>query len=322
MSEKLRTNLLNGEPYYGMDTSVSKTELEAKGRHIEEAASAAHEALYDAYHEGDPRVAVFDDPDNEETGQYISFKDAQGNPCYEPWDDKNPATDIGCRGANPDFKGVLNPTTVFHADKGTLDDFRRRGAPQELLEALDAVTLFNNFIIKKVAKPYLAQVAEAFGKNPAEYIEKFYPDERRARTLTRAILYHIDAPEGMRPVSRIDQAELLIKEHGDKSSYTIDALQTSPGLQYFVDGQWRDAKTDITCFRGTADDELEESDTGRLTPPTVHRAIVREDLVASAPPTLIKRGIGRMALPTFISLSGETARAVQANSAETHPTGL
>ncbi len=319
MSE-LRTKLLEGVPYYGMDELVSKTELEAKGRHVEEATAAAHEALYSGYREGNPRIVVFNDSDSELKSQYISFRDAEGKHCYGPWDAQNPATDIGGRGANPDFEGVLNPTTVFHADMGALIDYQRRGAPPELLDALDAVVLFNNFIVTRVAKPYLAQVAEAFGKNPAAYIAKFYPENKRSRTLTRAILYHLDAPDGMRPVSKLDGAQLLIKEHSDKSSYTIDSRQTSAGLQYFVDGIWRDAQTEIACFRGTADDELTADGQGSCTPPTVHRAIVREDLSTVASPALTSKGIARIALPTFISLSTHGARVVQANSAETHPT--
>ena len=319
MSE-LKQSLLEGVPYYGMDELVSKTELETEGRHVEEATAAAHEALYRWHDDEDPRAGVFSDLDSDLEGQYIGFVDADGNICYGPWDKQNPATDIGGRGANPDFKGVLNPTTVFHADMGALVDYQRRGAPQELLDALDAVVLFNSFIVNQVAKPYLAQVAEAFDKDPLAYVAKFFPEGRRARTLTRAILYHLDAPEGMRPVSKADGAELLIKEHSDKSSYTIDALQSSPGLQYFVDGIWRDARTEIACFRGTADDELTKNDHGSLTPSTVHRAIVREDLPRVASPNLTSKGIARIALPTFISLSTQGARVVQPNSAETHPT--
>lgn len=320
MSE-LRTKLLEGVPTYHMDEFVSKDELERRARYVEEAASEAHEALYAGFHEGHPRVVVFDDPDSEQKGQYISFKDSAGNPCYGPWDARNPATDIGLRTVNPNFEGVLNPTTVVHADKHSFADYCERQAPPELLEALAAVVMFNNFIVKQVAKPYLAQVAEAFGKDPAVYIAKFYPEGQRSRTLTRAILYHLNASEGMRPVSRVDGAELLIKEHSDKSSYTIDSRQTSKGLQYFVDGIWRDAQTEIACFRGTADDELTENEQGSRTPSTVHRAIVREDLRKVASPTLTSKGIARIALPTFISLSTSNARVVQANSAETHPLG-
>lgn len=320
MSE-LRTKLLEGVPSYHMDALVSKTELEAKGRQVEEATAAAHQHLYSGYAEGDPRVVVFDDPDSELKGQYIGFSDSEGNPCYGPWDAQNPATDIGGRGANPDFEGVLNPTTVFHADMEALVDYQRRGAPKELLDALDAVVLFNSFIVREVAKPYLAQVAEAFSKDPAAYQAKFYPEGRRSRTLTRAILYHLNAPQGMRPVSLVDGAELLIKEHSDKSSFTIDSRQTSKGLQYFVDGIWRDAQTEIACFRGTADDELTDNGAGSLTPSTVHRAIVREDLPTAVSPALAKKGLARIALPTFISLSTSGARVVQANSAETHPLG-
>ena len=319
MSE-LKTELLEGVPSYQMDDLVPKAELEQRVKYVEEAASAAHEALYLGFHEGNPRVVVFDDPDSEQTGQYISFKDKEGNPCYSPWDAQNPATDIGLRGANPHFGGVLNPTTVLHADSGAFYDYYHRQAPPEVLEALAAVVLFNNFIIKHIAIPYLEQVAEAFGKDPAIYVAKFYPENARARTLTRAILYHLDPPKGARPVSKLDGAELLIKEHSDKSSFTIDSRQTSKGLQYFVDGIWRDARTEVACFRGTADDELTESGEGSLTPPTVHRAIVREDLPSIVSPELAKKGIARIALPTFVGLSTKGARVVQANSIETHPT--
>jgi hypothetical protein len=319
MSE-LRTELSEGVPSYRMDTLVPKAELEQRAKHVEEATSAAHEALFLGFHEGDPRVVVFDDPDSEQTGQYISFKDAQGNPCYGPWDAENPATDIGLRGANPRFEGMLNPTTVLHADSGAFYDYYHRQAPPEVLEALAAVVLFNNFIVKKVAIPYLEQIAEAFGRDPVAYVAKFYPEGRRARTLTRAILYHLNPPEGTRPVSKIDGAELLIKEHSDKSSFTIDSRQTSKGLQYFVDGIWRDARTEVACFRGTADDELTDTGKGSLTPPTVHRAIAREDLPSVVSPELAKKGLARIALPTFISLSTRGARVVQANSVETHPT--
>lgn len=316
----LKENLLTGSPYYGMDELVSRAELAQKGVAVEQAAAAAHRALYEGYQEKNPRVARFDDPDSSQTNQYISFKDAGGNICYDPWDAQNPATDIGIRGANPDFEGILNPTTVIHADAGALDDYRRRGAPKELVEALDAVRLFNGFIIRNVAIPYLQQVAEAFGKESDEYVGKFYPKHQRARTLTRAILYHLDAPDGMRPVSKIDGQPLLIKEHSDKSSFTIDALQSSAGLQYFVDGLWRDAGTEIACFRGTADDELTADDQASLTPSTVHRAVMRQNSLDNTSVSLRASGIARIALPTFVSLTTSDARVVQANSAETHPT--
>lgn len=315
MSE-LRTNMLIGAPYYGMNTFVSEAELALKGKHVHEATLAAHEALYTGYQNGDPRVIVLDDPDSDLTGQYLTF-DAEG-PCYGSWDRRNTATDIGLRGANPGFEGILNPTTVVHADQQALSDYSRRGAPPELLEALDAVAVFNRFIVKEVAMPYLEQVAEAFGKDPAEYLAKFFPDGERWHTITRAILYQRYAPVGMRPIGS-DGTELLIKEHHDKSSYTIDALQSSSGLQQMVEGEWRDAGTEITCFRGAADDELTEDGRGSLTPPTLHRAVVQEGLW-TASPDLLQRGISRIALPTFICLSHADARRVQANSADTHPT--
>ncbi len=326
MSE-LRQKILEGVPYYGMDRSVPKAELERLGKGVEEATAAAHEALYLGHAERDPRVVVLDDAASEYTGQFITFADGEGRPCYGAWDAENAATDIGIRGVNPYFpfdqvppKERPNFITVVHGDMLAAMDYQRRRVPRHLVDALDAVALFNGFIVEQVAKPYLAQVAEAFGKDPEAYVAKFYPKDRRSRTLTRAILYHLNAPPGMRQVSQIDGAELLIKEHKDKCAYTIDALQSSPGLQYLVDGIWRDARTEIACFRSAGDDELAETDKGSLTPPTFHRAVAREDLPSVVSPELARRGIARIALPVFVNLSTKGVRDVPASSDETHST--
>lgn len=317
MSE-LKQNLLEGVPYYGMDEGVSHGELEEKGKALEEAAAAAHEALYLGFHEGNPQVGVFDDPDSESNGQYIGFRDGEGEVCFGPWDPNDQGSDIGLRAANPDYKGVLNPTTVLHADLMALVDFQRRGAPKELIEAIDAAVLFANFTVKKIAIPYLEQVAEAFEKDPKKYVDHFFPEGQRAHTIQRTILYHANAPEGMRPTSQLDGAELLIKEHKDKTSFTIDTRQSSTGLEYFVDGIWRSAKTKIACFRGANDDLLTTSGEGSLTPSTFHRALYLNLPPEDIPPHLASRGLVRAAMPLFVSQCAADARRVKANSTDTH----
>lgn len=301
--EKLRNNLINGVPYTpeniqsmgGSDRQV----LADLSQGVEESCLAVHAAMYEGLEQGDPRVIVFTD-DPTEPEKYVSFKDQYGEPCFSTFVEGNPATDIGVRGANPDFEGVLNPTTVVHADRQAVDDYRERGAPEELLEALQAVRLFNAFIIDKVAIPYLREVAEAFKMDVDEYIDHFFPSDQRANTLTRVIQYHLSAREGMRPVGEQDGLPLLIKAHSDKSSFTIDSVQSSSGLQYWDSEarEWVNAGTEVACFKGAAEGFLPHD-----IPATPHRVVFEEDLPQKASEKLKKVGIGRIAVPTFVAVT-------------------
>lgn len=314
MSERIATvkkNIEKGIPYYGMDDAVDKEALAARTTAAKEASLAAHEALLQAYQEG--RVVFLDGDKPGEEKMYITFADKQGRPCLFAWDEGNPATDIGIRSVNPEYSGTVNPTTIIHADTQAERDFLERDAPFEAVEAIGTLSRLNQFVLSKVAQPYLRQIAVAFDQDPDEYSEIFVPRQRRARTLTRAILYHLNALPTHRPVGS-DGKPLLIKEHNDKSSFTIDVEQSSPGLQYHVDGEWRDADTRIACFRGAADSYLPVT-----TPPTLHRAVFRPEVQTAPSPELTKRGIARIAIPTFISPSTEGARVVEAGSLETHP---
>ncbi len=309
----LKRNLQKGIPYYGMDDEVDREALAQHVAAAQETTIAAHEALQQAIQEG--RVVFLDGDKPGEEKMYVTFPDKDGKPCLFAWDPGNPATDIGIRTVNPEYKGTVNPTTIFHADSQAERDFLTRGAPLEAIEAIAAMTRFNQFILREIAKPYLSKIALAFGQDPGQYLDLFVPNNKRPRTLTRAILYHLNAPAEQRPVGP-DGESLLIKAHNDKGSYTIDGAQSSPGLQYRVDDEWHEAETRIACFRGAADDYLPE-----VTPPTTHRAVFRPELQAEPSPELAKRGIARIAIPTFISPSVDGARVVKAGSVETHPEG-
>ncbi len=316
MSEKLaaiKSNLEHGIPDHSMDDLVSKQELKLYTEGAKQGLLVAHAALHHAFKEGDPSVVSFDG-DKGEKDLYISYKDKSGNPTYMPWDAKNPATDIGLRAPNPNFEGVVNPMTIIHADSEAARDFAERGAPKTVVDAVDAVARLNKFIVDEAAIPYLREVAESFEVSPDEYINIFFPENGvRARTLTRVIGYHRNAAPGQRPVSNTDEKELLIKEHNDKSSYTVDIEQSARGLQYFVNRKWQDADTRITSFRGAADDYLGLK---RQTPATFHRAVVGGE--GELPKEFQDAGIARVAIPLFISPSIEGARIVEAGSSETH----
>lgn len=289
----LREHLEVGKPYI---MEHNTTELKTLGKGVEQATLEAHRHLYEGLTENNPNVMVFTD-DEKEPKKYITFRDSHGEPCYIEFQEGNSATDIGIRGVNPDFGGVINPTTVVHADREAVKDFHDRGAPKVLVDALDAVRIFNNFIVKKVAQPYLRQVAEEYSVDPDEYVENFFPTGERAHTLTRVIMYHLDAVEGMRPIGETDGVPLLIKQHNDKSAFTIDSVQTSSGLQYYdiEKKEWINAGTEVACFRGSAESFLPE-----ILPPTAHRVVFEEDLKEKAATNLVKVGIGRIAIPTFI----------------------
>lgn len=316
MSKELATiksNLEQGIPDHSMDELVSKQELRLHTEGAKQGLLVAHAALHHAFKEGDPSVICFDG-DKGENDLYISYKDKYGNPTYAPWDAKNPATDIGLRAPNPNFEGVVNPMTIIHADSEAAKDFAERGAPKVVVDAIDAVAQLNKFMVDEAAIPYLRQVAESFGINPDEYVDIFFPkDGKRARTLTRIIGYHENTAPGQRPISKTDGRGLLIKEHNDKSSYTVDIEQSARGLQYFVNGEWKDADTRITSFRGAADDHLGLE---KQTPATFHRAVVGGE--GELPQEFTNKGIVRVAAPLFISPSVDGARVVRAGSSETH----
>ncbi len=316
MSEKLATiksNLEQGIPDHLMDELVSRKDLEVYTKGAKDALLVAHAALHHAFREGDTRVTAFHG-DKGEQNLYITYRDRYSNPTYAPWDTGNPATDIGLRAPNPEYEGVVNPMTIVHADSEAAGDFQKRGAPEEMVDAVDAAAQLNKFIVDEAAIPYLRQVAEAFGIDADEYVEIFFPsDGSRARTLTRVIGYHQDAQPGQRPVSKVDEKELLIKEHNDKSSFTVDIEQSARGLQYLVDGKWQPADTRITSFRGAADDYLGLE---KQTPPTFHRAVVGGE--GELPKKFQDAGLVRIAIPLFISPSVQDARVVEAGSSETH----
>ena len=311
----IRNNVEHGIPTRGIVDEIAMHELDPYVKEAEEAALVAHETLYAHFADGNPRVVTFGDEDSGERDKYISYADQGGNPLFGPWDSKRPSTDIGLRGINPDFSGVANPTTVVHADTLATKDFQERGAGQEVIDAIDAVAKLNKFVEDSIAKPYLAQVAQAFGIDPDTYLANFFAKERgrRQQILTRVIMYHLVAVPGGRPTGS-DGAPLLIKEHNDRGSWTFDIHQTAPGLQYRVGDQWQDATTEVTAFRGTADSYLPAE-----LPPTLHRAVQRD---FEPEPRLTQVGIGRIAVPMFVSPIHDDARIVRPSSAETHPTAV
>jgi len=314
-NNEVRRNIEQARPTPGIIDELTIHELGTYIKEAEEASLIAHAALYEGFVENDPRVITFSD-DPREPDKYISFADLRGNPMFGPWNPKQPATDIGIRGANPHFPGVINPTTVIHADTLATDEFRYNGAPVEVVDAIAATAKLNEYVEETVAKPYLADVARAFDVDPQQYLDNFFARERgrREQILTRVIMYHLVARPGQRPIGS-DSIPLLIKEHVDKSSWTIDIAQTAPGLQYRVNKVWHDAGTEVAAFRGSADSYLPAS----TLPATLHRAVVREHIPDAR---LAQVGIGRIAVPMFISPIHENARIVQSNSAQTHPTEL
>lgn len=312
-THELRKNIEHGIPQTNVIDEVSAHELNLYIKEAEEASLIAHQALYLDYAGGDSQVVTFGDDDSGEKNKYISYKDRHGNPLFGPWDIDRPATDIGIRGVNPGFEGVANPTTVVHADTLAAKDFKERGAPEVVIDAIEAVAKLNAFVEETVAKPYLGRVANAFDVDPESYLDNFFARERnrRQQILTRVIMYHTVAAPGQRPVGS-DGAPLLIKEHNDRGSWTFDIHQTAPGLQYRVGNEWRHATTEVTAFRGTADSYLPAD-----LPPTLHRAIQRD---YEPERRLAQVGISRIAVPMFISPIHENARVVRPSSTETHPT--
>jgi len=310
--QNLRTNIERGIPTTSIVDAATQHELDVYIKDAEEASLIAHSTLYDGFYNRDSGVITFTD-EKDKPGKYISFKDKNGNPMFGPWNPEQPASDIGIRGANPEFNGIINPTTVIHADSLAVADFRRSGAPAEAVDAIAATAKLNEFVEEAIARPYLTDVANAFGLDPVEYLTNFFAAERgrREQILTRVIMYHLVAAPGQRPIGS-DGTPLLIKEHVDKSSWTIDIHQTAPGLQHRVGKTWHDASTDVAAFRGAADSYLPSK-----LPATLHRAVTREYTPEAR---LSGAGIGRIAVPMFISPIHDNARIVKANSAETHPT--
>lgn len=313
MKQSLQNALEHGIPYYGMHESIPHQALGIRIAGAEEACTAVHAALLADYASKQPNVHRFGDTYSGEDGKYISYVDGAGQPLYRQWDSHRPASDIGVRSICPDFIGQANRTTIFHADHKTVEDFVEQGAPKHVIEALDALSLLNRFAISQVVLPYLSEIAQLYHIEPKSYIKRFYPIGKRALTLTRAILYRDTNTNEERHVGS-DGEPLLIREHYDQSSYTVDIKQTSPGLQYLVDGVWRDAKTDVAVFRGAGEDFLPNP-----TPGALHRAVIREDQTTNRSLAMQSAGVRRIAYIAFISPSDDASRVVRPSSQETHP---
>ena len=310
MSEQLAHHLANGIPYNELSEWLHTTEFKQRIALAEETTLAAHDSLYERWAAGDPNVIEMDDHFSGEQAKYISFSDREGQPLYGQWDPANPATDIGLRGINPLYEGRANQTTIVHADNRTWQDFSERGAPPAVLEAVGAVSSLNKFVVAQVVMPFLGRVAELDGNNRSEYQRLFYPLDKRASTLTRAILYHKQSSRHPGQPVGSDGKPLHIREHVDQSSYSVDVYQSCPGLQYNVRGEWRDAGTDAAVFRGGGEDFR-----GRKAPAALHRVEDRHEQYESVSAT-----IARLAIVTFVSPSVEGVRIVQPSSVETHPT--
>lgn len=306
--------LSTGTPYTGMNDAFDREALKSYTEKAVDASINAHKVLMDEFAASSSRITIFGDEHSNEKEKYISFKDKGGRECYGAWDPNAPATDIGVRAANPDFRGVVNPTTVVHADSLAGFDMCSRQAPKEVKEAVISVARLNYFVEQAIAVPYLGRVARAYGIDPDEYQAIFYPNGSRHKTLTRVILYHEYASEGQRPTSKDNDKELLIKEHNDQSSFTIDVEQSTEGLQYHSTKGWVDAGKEVACFRGAADDYLPKK-LGE-TKPTFHRALLERALSDTVPEKLASAGLVRYAIPTFISPSVDGARVVCPSSEE------
>ncbi|MFZ2545184.1 MAG: hypothetical protein WAW80_04360 [Candidatus Saccharimonadales bacterium] len=310
---ELRRNIEQRIPTTGMVDDIATQELDVYIKGAEEASLIAHAKFCEDFADNDPQIIGFNG-DNDEKDKYLSYAGHEGVPLFGPWDPKRPSTDVGFRSVNPYYSGIANPTTIVHADSMATKDFVERGAPEHVVDAIDAVARLNNYVENTLAKPFLHQVAEAFGVNPDTYLANYFATERgrREQILTRVIMYHLEAAPGQRPIGS-DGEPLLITEHVDRSAWTIDLHQTSPGLQHYFNGQWHDASTEITAFRGASDSYLP----GPKLPATLHRAIERQ----RTPDNYLSNvGIGRIAVPMFIAPIHDNARIVRPGSAETHPT--
>lgn len=317
MKQSLTHHLEHGIPFSDFELGPHKTELDALVERAIDTSLEAHALLQNNYlNEDHNYIATLDDEFSGEKAKYLTLKNGQGaKPMFRQWDPANPATDIGIRAIHPEFQGRANRTTIIHADSQAPKNFEYLFDQRHpAYEAIVAVSALNKFVVARIVKPFLNRVAELDGTHKQDYQELFYPGDRRAATLTRCIMYHTVKNPTLGPVGG-DGQPLLIKEHCDQSSYTVDVHQTSSGLQYNVGGDWVDAGTDPAIFRGAADDFREQS--GR---PALHRVVETFENQWGAAEKLRAKGIGRISLVTFVGPSGEHARPVRPNSVATHPT--
>ncbi len=315
MKQSLNHHLEHGIPFSDFGDTIHTPELKVRIADAQEASLLAHQDMYDGFHNADPRVLSLDDPFSGEKAKYITLADTDGKPLYGQWDEANPATDIGIRGIHPHFRGVTNVTTVLHADSAAAKDFYERGAPATVIEAMHAIGLLNKFVVVQVVLPFLGRVAALDGIDAEAYRSNFYRPGARACTLTRSILYHLANGQQPQPPVGTDGKRLLIKEHYDQSSYSVDAHQTASGLQYRVGEDWVDAGTEIAVFRGKGEDFRTQE-----APSALHRVINGQNMLTDIDPNLLAAGIGRIANITFVSPSVANARVVRPSSPETHPT--
>jgi hypothetical protein len=317
MKQSLTHHLEHGIPFSDFELGPHKTELDALVDRAIDTSLEAHALLQASYINKDwDYFATLDDEFSGESAKYLTQKNGWGGrPLFAQWDPANPATDIGIRAIHPKFQGRANRTTIIHADSQAPKDFEWTfDGPHPTRDAILALAALNKFVVARIVKPFLNRVADLDGVPKQDYQELFYPADRRAATLTRCIMYHTVKNPTLGPVGG-DGEPLLIKEHCDQSSYTVDVHQTSSGLQYNVSGDWVDAGTDPAIFRGAADDFRDQS--GR---PALHRVVETFENQWGAAEKLRAKGIGRISLVTFVGPSGEHARPVRPNSAATHPT--
>ena len=149
--QSIRQNIEYGRPYTSLSCKIPTHQLDTFVRDAKEASLNVRAALYRDFVADDRRVVTFSDDDVQ--NKYISWRDNNGAPLFGPWDPKQPATDVGVRGVNPSYNGVVNPTTVIHADSLAIQDFQERGAPSNVIEAIDAIARLNTFVEDKIAKP-------------------------------------------------------------------------------------------------------------------------------------------------------------------------
>ena len=317
MRQSLKHHLEHGIPYSDIDTSVHTPELDSAMQHAVWLGVQAHSGLqneYDNLWSRQVHLSTEDDPFSGEKSKYIVPKDGNGELLYRQWDSGNPATDIGIRMINPGFSGRANRNTILHADSEAEREFRKITTPAYIFDAMMALAALNKLVVARIAIPFLHRVAEIDGIPKDEYRNHFFPPNKRAHTLTRCIMYHTVTGNTLTPQGS-DGAPLLIKEHCDQSSFTIDVHQTSSGLQYNIGGDWVDAGTEPAVFRGAAEDFRQQS-----TKPALHRVVETIENQYLSPEWMRNAGIGRVSLVTFIGPSDSDSRVVQPSSSQTHPT--
>lgn len=318
MKESLHHSLEHGIPYSDISTLYGEQRLHNLLSSVRSTGLNAHFDMYRRFRYDSREITTMSDEEINGNEKYIAYSDKRGKPLYGCWDPERPTTDVGIRGINPNYHETANQTTILHADEDTTDEFEQRHATESAQQAMFALSRLHRFVKQEIARPFLGQIAKIHGIDQREYLDHFFPSDKRHNSLTRAILYHDTLGEWHdlhQPIGS-DGEKLFIKEHNDQSSYSINLYQTAPGLQYRLGRDWVDSVDGVSIFRGAGEDFLETP-----TKASLHRVVQKhKERALWAPGDLRACGIARLAIVMFLSPADEHARVVRPNSPETHPT--